>query len=407
MSLDALIRQEIKKKLNNLLNVRDAQARILGAIVTEVNFSNLDELREDVVRIVALLESVCIPMPTEQDIESTQSIQTSNKSPKEIAQDLIILCQQFKLALSTNRDLAQEHIRPSILTRYWLFGIAIYFAGSRVLRTISNRRKDINIWFEEAVQTCKSFWDNWIVEPICQILAVIRHDEGSEIALLGKRSLSSDMESLERMLLEFGHDYPDYVNSHDAEVIRVSAQEGDLSPVLRAYESNIKSPIKNAIFGSLVRSLLIQVQKTKVDVEVAINGIDKLLKSQELVFGFVGVSPALLILWSTTSWLFNRAGNRRGISANEANVVTVNTLYNIDRRVAKSLKREKLSYKTRGLILCDVQVLRSNARSIPSGYREDYLRDLTDLEQAPDANMMKQILDRVLSRTNRVMPKIL
>ena len=41
------------------------------------------------------------------------------------------------------------------------------------------------------------------------------------------------------------------------------------------------------IRGNLVRALLIQVQKTKVDVELAVNGIDALLKSQELVFGYM------------------------------------------------------------------------------------------------------------------------
>ena len=40
------------------------------------------------------------------------------------------------------------------------------------------------------------------------------------------------------------------------------------------------------IRGNLVRALLIQVQKTKVDVELAVNGIDALLRSQELVFGY-------------------------------------------------------------------------------------------------------------------------
>jgi nuclear-control-of-ATPase protein 2 len=42
--------------------------------------------------------------------------------------------------------------------------------------------------------------------------------------------------------------------------------------------------------GDLVRALLIQIQKTKVDVEIAIGGIDALLKSQELVFGFATAS---------------------------------------------------------------------------------------------------------------------
>lgn len=41
-------------------------------------------------------------------------------------------------------------------------------------------------------------------------------------------------------------------------------REGDLTPVLKIYEEDIKSPLKNALTGTLVRSLLIQIQKTKV-----------------------------------------------------------------------------------------------------------------------------------------------
>lgn len=41
-------------------------------------------------------------------------------------------------------------------------------------------------------------------------------------------------------------------------------REGDLTPVLRVYEEDIKRPIRSAIMGTLIRSLLIQVQKVKV-----------------------------------------------------------------------------------------------------------------------------------------------
>ena len=49
------------------------------------------------------------------------------------------------------------------------------------------------------------------------------------------------------------------------------------------------------IRGDLIRALLIQVQKTKVDVELAVSGIDALLKSQELVFGYYFASWADVI----------------------------------------------------------------------------------------------------------------
>lgn len=50
------------------------------------------------------------------------------------------------------------------------------------------------------------------------------------------------------------------------QLTELSAQirQGDLTPVLKIYENDIKSPVSSAVFGTLIRSLLIQVQKTKV-----------------------------------------------------------------------------------------------------------------------------------------------
>jgi nuclear-control-of-ATPase protein 2 len=50
---------------------------------------------------------------------------------------------------------------------------------------------------------------------------------------------------------------------------------------------------------------LIQVQKTKVDIEVAMDGIDKILQSQQLVFGLVAALPALAVTWATASYTIN------------------------------------------------------------------------------------------------------
>lgn len=91
------------------------------------------------------------------------------------------------------------------------------------------------------------------------------------------------------MVVEFAIDNPGAHQLAPTEIAQVRAgiQEGDLTPVLRVYEKELQSPLYGAIRGDLVRALLIQIQKTKVDVEVAMGGIDALLKSQELVFGQV------------------------------------------------------------------------------------------------------------------------
>lgn len=41
-------------------------------------------------------------------------------------------------------------------------------------------------------------------------------------------------------------------------------REGDLTEVMKVYENDIKSPLRSAVTGTLVRTLLIQIQKTKV-----------------------------------------------------------------------------------------------------------------------------------------------
>ena len=43
-------------------------------------------------------------------------------------------------------------------------------------------------------------------------------------------------------------------------------RQGDLTSVLKMYEQDIKSPVKSALMGTLLRSLFIQVQKAKVRV---------------------------------------------------------------------------------------------------------------------------------------------
>ena len=39
---------------------------------------------------------------------------------------------------------------------------------------------------------------------------------------------------------------------------------GDLTPILQIYEEDIKSPVRSAVSGTLLRSAFIQVQKAKV-----------------------------------------------------------------------------------------------------------------------------------------------
>ena len=47
-----------------------------------------------------------------------------------------------------------------------------------------------------------------------------------------------------------------------------AVQQGDLTPILRIYEEDIKQPFRSAVTGTLLRSLFIQIQKAKVGYSV-------------------------------------------------------------------------------------------------------------------------------------------
>jgi nuclear-control-of-ATPase protein 2 len=73
-------------------------------------------------------------------------------------------------------------------------------------------------------------------------------------------------------------------------------KKGDLSIVMTHYEQDMKTPLLNLLSGNLLRVLLIQVQKTKVDLEVAMNSVDKLLKANELNFALLAAVPTCVLL---------------------------------------------------------------------------------------------------------------
>jgi len=291
--------------------------------------------------------------------------------------------------------------RPSTITRYWPLGATILFSGSTILRLLFNNKENIISWIQDSYTTVIDFWQNWVVKPITDIISTIRHDESSQIALMSRQSLQADMDSLERMVVEFAKDNTQYLPSSPAspasinstatappkvedalEIVRKGVRQGDLSPVLRAYEADLRTPLRSAVTGNLIRTLLIQVQKTKVDVEFALSGIDQLLKSQQLVFAFVGITPSLIILYVFLRWASELPSRRRGLRQGAVKSDMVKTLRNIERILClhDAQRGDVLTYKDRGLLLCDCYVIARLSGGLPRSVRKGFMQDLGDLE---------------------------
>jgi nuclear-control-of-ATPase protein 2 len=248
--------------------------------------------------------------------EPTGARTASSLRPSDVAIRLNNLLTRALPGYSANFNAAvQANGRPSRIIRYWLPITIGLISSTTVLRIVVNRKEEILTWIREFGQTVIDFWTNWVVEPTKKVIGTIRHDENSEVSIMSKRSLESDRESLERMVVDFAVEHPEGPALNETQIadVRAKVREGDLTPVLRSYEKDLKSPVRGAIMGNLASALLIQVQKTKVDVEVAMSGIDSILKSQELLFGFIGLTPGVLVSIGAYRWLKSVFGNRKAL----------------------------------------------------------------------------------------------
>ncbi|KDQ08308.1 hypothetical protein BOTBODRAFT_166019 [Botryobasidium botryosum FD-172 SS1] len=289
--------------------------------------------------------------------------------------------------------------RPSRLTRAWprlLLAPPLAFFALRYAARIPVR---------DILETIQGFWQGWVVEPVAGILKTVRAGGEGEVGIVSPEGLKSDLDSLERMVLALGKEK---LSMSQAELTSLAEQVrlGDLTAVQKLYEEDLKTPLKSAVKGSLVRSLLIQVQKTKVDVDLALTGIDKLLRSQELTFGFVGVAPSLAVLYALVGWFANvwRSGQGQGrygganrrLAAFEA-MRRIERLLNTSHEPADP-EDSDISPLTQGLLLLSLTHLRWYAEThLPprTRLRDGFLEDVADLE---DAGLGREEKRRVVER---------
>ncbi|KAL8862340.1 MAG: hypothetical protein Q9178_001349 [Gyalolechia marmorata] len=414
-----LNRSEVRSKQKGLKRLREMSACGLGVLVDEgmnldTDDGNLrrskndkDEWKTIVSRSVSLMETVLRNLTILdlgiQDFEDTvftsveddAELSQVNASDDGSNQSLALMVNRLQLILqvhlpnhvASSKQMVKDYGRPSPITRYWLQVTALILSLSTLLRVAVNRKAQIATWVRDLGATTMDFWYNWVVEPLHKLIGTIRHDKDSEIALMSKESLEGDRASLERMVVDFARDNPSTVNGTplnelDIAEVRAKVREGDLTPVLRAYEKDLRRPFVGTIRGDLIRALLIQIQKTKVDVEIAVGGIDALLKSQELVFGFVGLTPGVLVCLGLFRWLGGIVGGRRGKRQQKGSGHRTRLLRNIDRILSASapLNNGMLSYKDHGMLLCEVHVLRQSAGDVmPREIYAEFLEEINDL----------------------------
>ena len=158
---------------------------------------------------------------------------------------------------------------------------------------------------------------------------------------------------------------------------------------------------------------------SQVDVDQALAGIDKLLKSQELTFAFVGVAPALSVVYVASGYLrglFAGASRHEHLGGTRRRTATWLAMRRIERLLITQphtqghdggSRKGAIPHLTAGLLLLSVSSLRQYGETwLPprSRLREGFLEDVGDLE---DPGLGKEDKMRVVERMWRSWGRIL
>ncbi|KAH9936205.1 ATP synthase regulation protein NCA2-domain-containing protein [Fomitopsis serialis] len=352
-----LTRGECRHKHQELKDLRDERADLLGTLV------NMRDLIASSLEDESLQQMILGDTPTAADVSAGAVPALQN-----IAAALSDTTggPSSSSTLRTSTLSARNLARPSRLTLLWprlvfLPPLALYAA-----KTAYASRASLCGMGREAVETIRGFWEQWLLEPLRDVVKTVRAG-GEDGVIVSRESVKADLDKL-------------HYDAPQMEALSRQIQMGDLTP----------KPLKSAIAGTLLRTLFIQVQKAKVDIDQALAGIDKLLKSQELTFAFVGVAPALAIvgMWTGERGRGKYGGKKRCAS-----------IWLKMRRIERLLIAQPKSHLnpsrgaaphpssipplTSGLLLLSVSHLRAYAENyLPanSNLREGFLEDVVDLE---------------------------
>ncbi|KAI8997768.1 ATP synthase regulation protein NCA2-domain-containing protein [Pilobolus umbonatus] len=421
-----MVRDEIDSKRKHLIQFRYEQAAKLGILLqTPPQFQCEDSsffAKQTATETIGCIGTMKYVLSSTSDItknmkgleEHMNTLSSLNDHhPEEIVKELRQLINSWYSVHPHLRSVHTLYGKPSTITRYWIPTLCSIFILKWGVNYGLKKRADIKKCIGELGKTLRDFIYNWVWEPVLKVWDTIRLKD-ERLSILSKEALQSDLNSLERMVTGFARDNLQ-LPEEEVALLGYKIREGDMSVVLKEYEREIKNPLKNAITGDLLQTMLIQVQKTKVDVDIAMSALDKLLKSNELNFAFLAVAPSMLLTWASASWLKDRVQGRSKHRMKKVGLPLRETLRRIERQLIvngpdqhqemgewrnrTSNKGDNEFYKSnqhtecvvQGILLCEVHLLRAYASSLLSknSSRDRFLEDVRDLENPNLTNNQK------------------
>eukprot|EP00026_Physarum_polycephalum_P004101 Phypoly_transcript_04118.p1 GENE.Phypoly_transcript_04118~~Phypoly_transcript_04118.p1 ORF type:complete len:572 (+),score=59.90 Phypoly_transcript_04118:161-1876(+) len=331
-------KRAMRAKLKILREMRHRISESIGRLTVQLNtFRKLQTIEETLPTISQALNQCSVVLRI-FSIEQTSCIIEERQSPNmEISRETVYAqiggnIDSFRnvfISVSVQLNSAKK---PNWYSTHWMHigvgTIVLYFAT----KSIYESRYSILQYVKDTRDAIVRFWKEHLEVPLKNIWEAVRYDK-TTLSVADKVSLKQDMESLGRMVADFAKDNNASLSESDLASLMQAAKEGDLAEVMKAYEQNIKSPIRNVVFGDLIRLVLIQVQKQKVDLEKAMEALDQLLRANELNFRMSTpffshpTLPSLLCIWYHLLFFFRVLGHNSCCIVTRTSCVSVQTSF--------------------------------------------------------------------------------
>ena len=277
------LRADAEAKCSRLRRARAATVRALGMLVMAWYASETQPVSE---RTSYLCRVGCDAMSYDEHVDAKASLDVAAAA----------LLDAVAMHESGVSRVLQACGVPGLWTHAWPLVIVYPLISWAAATLVYRHGADIFAQITTAWDAVQGLVVGWIYVPAMRLLDTLRAGRKERALLVRRDSLVADEQSLERMVEALGRDTL-HMNASQLAALAERTRTGDLTQVWQVYESAMRAPLRGFLSGSLLRTLLIQVQKAKVDLEVALSGIDWLLKSQELLLGAVGLAPALALVY--------------------------------------------------------------------------------------------------------------
>ena len=164
--------------------------------------------------------------------------------------------------------------------------------GGLALRRYARSQGGVVAITKRVAVTTREIIERRLIVPAVEVLADLL-SPSKEHLMADPASLQQAEATLEAMLTDWLRDRESTLSSDEVAAL---AKKGDLTSVGETLAAETRKPLTGLLSGNIVRALLIQLQASARDAQVALAAVDDLLAAQTVTIRALALVPALLLL---------------------------------------------------------------------------------------------------------------